>query len=145
MCLDFSGDIGEGRVQRDVCRSSVHMSSKGVRVSFSWGGSAFHTYLSVIEWPVRQLLTVKNLPPPLFSEGNFITVHRGCVLSPEGVWPRGVSAPGGCLLLRGSDPGVSAPGGCLLWGGSASDTPPPVNRITDMSKNITWPQLRCSQ
>ena len=47
--VDFRGDIGEGRVQRDVCRSSVHMSGKGVRVSFSWGGSAFHTYLSVIE------------------------------------------------------------------------------------------------
>ena len=47
-----------------------------MRVPFSWGGSAFHTYLSVIEGPMRQLLTVKNLPPPLFSEGNFITVHR---------------------------------------------------------------------
>ena len=30
----------------------------------------------MIEWPMHQLLTVKNLPPPLFSEGNFITVHR---------------------------------------------------------------------
>ena len=47
-----------------------------MRVPFSWGGSAFHTYLSMIEGPMCQLLTVKNLPPPLFSEGNFITVHR---------------------------------------------------------------------
>ena len=49
MCVDVRGEIGEGRVERDVCRSSVHMSGEGVRVSFSWGGSAFHTYLRVIE------------------------------------------------------------------------------------------------
>ena len=77
MCIDLRGDIGEGRVERDVCCSSVHMSGEEMRVPFSWGGSAFHTYLSVIEGPVRQLLTVKYLPPPLFSEGNFTTVHRG--------------------------------------------------------------------
>ena len=76
MCIDLRGDISEGRVERDVCRSSVHLSAEGMRVPFSWGGSAFHTYLSVIEGPMRQLLTVKNLPPPAFSEGNFITVHR---------------------------------------------------------------------
>ena len=52
------------------------MSSEGVRVPFSWQGSVFHTYLSVTEGPMRQLLMVKNLPPPLFSEGTFITVHQ---------------------------------------------------------------------
>ena len=52
------------------------MSGEGVRVPFSWGGYAFHTYLSMIEGTMHQLLMVKNLPPPLFSEGNFITVHR---------------------------------------------------------------------
>ena len=51
------------------------MSGEGVRVPFSWQGSAFHTYLSMTEGPMRQVLTVKNLPPPLFSEGTFITVH----------------------------------------------------------------------
>ena len=76
MCIDLRGDSGEGRVEGDVCHSSVHMSSEGVRVPFSWGGSAFYTYLSMIEGPMRHFLTVKNLPPPLFSEGNFITVHR---------------------------------------------------------------------
>ena len=37
------------------------MSGKGVRVPFSWQGSAFHTYLSVTEGPMHQLLMVKNL------------------------------------------------------------------------------------
>ena len=55
MCIDLRGDIGEGRVERDVCRSSLHMSGEGVRVPFSWGGSAFHTYLRVIEGPMHQL------------------------------------------------------------------------------------------
>ena len=44
---------------------------------------------------------------------------------------RGVSAP------RGSDRGMSAPGGCLLPEGGLRQTRPPVNRITDTSKNIT--------
>ena len=51
MCVDLRGDISEGRVKRDVYRSSVHMSGEGVRVPFSWGGSAFHTYLSVMKDP----------------------------------------------------------------------------------------------
>ena len=49
---------------------------------------------------------------------------RGCL--PQGVCSQGVSASRGCLLL----------GGCwypsMHWGRH-----PPVNRITDMSKNIT--------
>ena len=52
----------------------------------------------------------------------------GGVSAPGGVSvPRGVSAPGGCLLLRG----CLLLGGCLLW------ETPPVDRITDTSKNIT--------
>ena len=60
----------------------------------------------------------------------------------RGVCSRGVSALGG-LLWRGlSALGVSTLGGCLLLGGgipacTEADTPP-VDRITDMSKNITW-------
>ena len=76
MCVDVRGDISERRVERDVRRSSVHMSGKGVRVPFSWRGSGFLTYLSMTEGPVCQLLMVKNLPPPLFSEGTFIMVHQ---------------------------------------------------------------------
>ena len=76
MCIDGRGNIGERRVEGDVHRSSVHMSGEGVRIHFSWQGSAFHTYLSMTEGPTRQVLMVKNLPPPLFSEGTFITVHR---------------------------------------------------------------------
>ena len=53
--------------------------------------------------------------------------------------PRGVSAPGGCLLLDG----CLLPGGggvpCFRGGVSqhALRQTPPVNRITDTSKNIT--------
>ena len=76
----------------------------------------------------------------------------GCICS-RGSAPRGVSAPGGCLLWgvyshggvcsRGCLLlGVSAPGGCLLLGGVVSQhalrkTPPPVNRMTNRCKNIT--------
>ena len=52
------------------------MNGEGVRVPFSWRGSAFYTYLSMTEGPMHQLLMVKNLPPPLFSESTFITVHQ---------------------------------------------------------------------
>ena len=48
-----------------------------------------------------------------------------------------MSAPGGCLLRRVSAGG----GGCLLLGGggipACTEANPPVNRITDTSKNIT--------
>ena len=76
---------------------------------------------------------------------------RGCLLggvsAPGGVCSQGVSAPGGCLLpgvvcSRGVCSGVVCSWGGLLQGGSApggsaSDTPPPVNRMTDRCKNIT--------
>ena len=58
------------------------MSGEGVRVPFSWGGSAFHTYLSVIEGPMHQLLTVKNLPP-LFLVKVTLSRYTGFVLE---VW-----------------------------------------------------------
>ena len=49
----------------------------------------------------------------------------------------GVSAQGGvCPGEGGSTVGV-CPGGCLPRG----CTPPPVNRITDRCKNITFPYL----
>ena len=50
---------------------------------------------------------------------------------------RGVSA-GGCL------PRGSLPWGVSAWGvhpQTQMQTPPPVNRITDRCKNITFPQL----
>ena len=51
-----------------------------------------------------------------------------------GCLPKGVSAWRGCVCQ-----GVGwVPGGCLPSG----CTPPPVNRITDRCKNITFPQLR---
>ena len=77
----------------------------------------------------------------------------GCLLLGVSA-PRRVSAPGGCLLpgagvcsggclLPGG--GVSAPGGCLVLGGGIpacteadTHTPPPVNRMTDRCKNITF-------
>ena len=71
--------------------------------------------------------------------GRSLTVDR----LPESAAGRGVSASGGCLLPRGGVcfQGVSAPGGgeCLLWGVSqhALRQTPPVNRMTDTSKNIT--------
>ena len=74
----------------------------------------------------------------------------GCV--PAGHWPNprggacflGCVLPGGWCVLRG---GVCFPGGCASGGVPASRgwypsmhwgrPPPPVNRITDTSKNIT--------
>ena len=63
---------------------------------------------------------------------------------PGGVWSRGVCLVlGGCLVPGVSVWGVSAPGGCLLQGGvgcipscNEADTPP-MNRMTNSSKNIT--------
>ena len=51
------------------------------------------------------------------------------MFAPGGGWSLGVpaSGPGGCLPL--------VPGGCI----------PPVNRFTDMCKNMTLPQLRCGR
>ena len=66
----------------------------------------------------------------------WVSTLVGCLL-------RGVSAPGGCLLRA-----CLLLGGCLLpRGGVVSQhalrqTPPPVNRITDTSKNITTTSLR---
>ena len=86
---------------------------------------------------------------------------RLLTVSPRMHCAGGVSASGGCLLRGGCLlPGeaVCFPGGCLLLGGvSASGggaacfqgvsqhalrQTPPVNRITDSCKNITFPQLR---
>ena len=77
---------------------------------------------------------------------------RLLVPGPGGVpGPRGVSAHGGCLLLGGawsqggSARGVPGPRGCLLPGEGVSQhalrqtpPPPPVNRMTDRCKNITF-------
>ena len=55
---------------------------------------------------------------------------RGSDLLPGGSAPLGMSAVEGCLL----------PGGGLLLGGGIpafTEADPPVNRITDTSKNIT--------
>ena len=71
--------------------------------------------------------------------------QEGCLLpggvsALGGVCSWGVSAPGGCLLLGG----VCSQGGVCSWGvvsqhalRQAPTPPPPVNRITDTSKNIT--------
>ena len=80
-----------------------------------------------------------------------------CLLPRGGVYSRGVSAPGGCLLPEGmSAPrgdvcsqGGACSGGCLLWGvcvcsgGVVSQhalrqTPPPPCGQTDACKNITF-------
>ena len=52
--------------------------------------------------------------------------------------PGGVSLPGGVLLAGGLlAGGVSLPGGSSLPGGVLPAGDPPVDRITDTSKNIT--------
>ena len=88
---------------------------------------------------------------------------RALTVSPSMLWAkwsvcsRGVSAPGGVSARGVSAPGGSAPRGCLLLGDVCSrgvsaprrvvsqhalrQTPLPVNRMTDASKNITLPQL----
>ena len=71
-----------------------------------------------------------------------VCIPVGCV--PAAHWP--YAGGGGCLLPGGASfPG----GGASLWGGGAVVVSsmhwgrPPLNRITDTSKNITLPQLRC--
>ena len=66
----------------------------------------------------------KRMHSSRMRTGRSLTVCRSLLLD------GGVLSPGGCLLWGVSAPGGSAPGG------SASDMPP-VNRITDTSKNIT--------
>ena len=58
---------------------------------------------------------------------------------------RGVRCWGGCLVLEGSAPrgvcfGGSAPGGLFRGGGipACTEVDPPVDRMTDMCKNITF-------
>ena len=67
--------------------------------------------------------------------------------------PRGCLLPGGCLLWGGVCSrgcllcGVSAPMGGVISQHALRQTPPPINRITDTSKNITlattslWPVI----
>ena len=79
-----------------------------------------------------------------------------------GLGEGGCLVPGGCLLLGGAcsrgmpgpmgvpaSGGVPGPGGCLLQGGACfggvwypacteANPPPPVNRMTDRCKNITF-------
>ena len=70
------------------------------------------------------------------APGGFVCSGGGCLL-PGGVLPGGV-LPGG-VLLEGLLLGVSALGGVCSWGVSkhALRQTPPLNRITDTSKNIT--------
>ena len=50
--------------------------------------------------------------------------------------------PVGCILPACYHTG----GGVSVQGVSLTETPlPPVNRMTDRCKNITWPQLRCGR
>ena len=70
--------------------------------------------------------------------GRSLTICRS-LLPRGGVCYWGVSARGGVCLIQG---GCLPLGGCLLQGSipacTEADTPlPPVNRITDTSKNIT--------
>ena len=50
-----------------------------------------------------------------------------------------------CLLARGASKGLyigGASGGCIQGGGCILSAPfPPVNRMTDVSENITFPAL----
>ena len=79
-------------------------------------------------------------------------MHTSCALT---VSPSMLCA-GGDLLLGGSSQGGPHPwgvGGLLPVGGSppggisqhALRQMPPVNRMTDACKNITFPELRCGQ
>ena len=93
---------------------------------------------------VRGLIfAVKLGPVPGFSGGSEYSVTPGwavClgVCLPKGVClPRGVCQGGVC---RGE--GMCAQGGVYP---GVCGRHPPVNRITDMCKNITLPQLRCGR
>ena len=70
----------------------------------------------------------------LFSNGyqKQECIPVGCVSSAT------VAVMGGCLPGGG---GGCLPGRVCLPGGGVSDTPLPVNRITDRCKDITFPQL----
>ena len=59
-----------------------------------------------------------------------------------GVCPGGVCLEGGCLP-RGCLLGGVCPGGVSAPVHTGMHTPP-VDRMTDMCKNITLPQLRCT-
>ena len=84
-------------------------------------------------------------PQQLPSAGGGGVSARG--VSARGCLPRGVSVLGGCLPRGVSAWGVSARGGGCLPGGVYPSMhwgrhPPPVDRMTDMCKNTTFPQLR---
>ena len=59
-----------------VGRSIDEMSGQWVGTGLSHRGYVSHGTWSVINRPARAVFTVKNLPPPLFGEGTFITVHQ---------------------------------------------------------------------
>ena len=71
--------------------------------------------------------------------------HWGCLL------PLGISGPGGLLLgvmsgSRGMSPrGLSAPGREFVSQHALRQTPPPVDRITDRCKNITFANFVCGR
>ena len=90
---------------------------------------------------------IRPLQWPSRGEGGCLprgaSAHGG-VSAQVGVSAQGVSArgclPGGMFTQEG----MSAQGGGLLRGclPGESTSPPPVNRITDRCKNITFTQLR---
>ena len=81
------------------------------------------------------------LPRGMYLQGG--VPEQGGLTCQGGYLPRGVNLPGGYLPRGVNLPGgVPAQGGLPARGGTCQGTPPipPVNRMTDRSKNITLPQ-----
>ena len=78
------------------------------------------------------------------ASGNIIFLHKtsiGFLKYSKNFHLEQVCIPVGCALpLRWPPLGVSVQRGSL--GGRLPERRPPVNRMTDMGKNITFPQLR---
>ena len=102
----------------------------------SWGGTWFR---GCVPGPRGVYLVLGGVPGPRGVPG-----PGGCTWS----WVGGVPGPGGCTWSRGV---YLVPGGCtwsrgyLVLGGVPGQVLPPVHRITDACKNITFPQLRCGR
>ena len=96
-----------------------------------------HFYSKKVELRRNVRAIITRMHSSRMRTGRSLTIFRGGCASWGGVLPGGGACfPGGVCFLRG----CVLPGGCVLQGGgilACTEADPPVDRITDMSENIT--------